>query len=96
MLQGVDVQVFVAFETHQIVAVSFVIAEEQVLAMYGIYVLPICQRLLYGGKRRMIINLIGNPVGFQPVKGFLYPGAHLRFGMVTVPNGIIESFINLQ
>jgi hypothetical protein len=33
MLQGMDVKVFVAFETHQIMAVSLVIAEEQVLAM---------------------------------------------------------------
>ena len=33
VLQGMDVKVFVAFETHQIMAVSLMVAEEQILAM---------------------------------------------------------------
>jgi hypothetical protein len=61
-----DVKVFVAFETHQIMAVPLMVAEEQVLAVQGIYVLPIRQRLLDCRKRRMIMYLIRNTMGVQP------------------------------
>ena len=96
MLQGVDIKVFVTLETHQIVAVPFVIAEEQVLAMQGINVLPILQRFLYGRKRRMIMHLIRNAVAVQPVQGGSYLRAHFFLWVVTVPKGSIESFISLQ
>ena len=72
VLKSVNVQVLVAFETYEIVSVAFVVAEEQVLAMYGIMdVFPILQALFYGGECRMFVYFVFYVVGFQKVKDFL-------------------------
>jgi hypothetical protein len=62
MLQPVNVQILVTLKTGHIVAVTLMVAEEEVLAVCGINVLPIGKRLLYGRQRRMIVHLILYPV----------------------------------
>ena len=43
MLEGMYLHFLMTFEDHQIVAVSLMVAEKQILAMSGIYFLPIFQ-----------------------------------------------------
>jgi hypothetical protein len=63
----------VTFEDHQIMAVSLVIAEEQVLAMRRIYLLPILQGQLNGRKGRMRVHLISQTVLLKKVQHLFYP-----------------------
>ena len=62
MFKGMDVQVFVTLEADQIMPVALVIAEKQVLAVGGVYVLPVCKGFLDGKKGRMVMDLVAYPV----------------------------------
>ena len=72
MLEGMDVKVFVAFETDKVMPVSLVVAHEKVFAVGGIYVLPVCKCLIDGKKRRMVMYLIAYAVLLEPSKRLLY------------------------
>ena len=72
MLQRVDGEFLMTFEHNQIVAVAFMIAEKEVLAMDGIYLLPIFQRQLYRRKWRMGMEFILKGVFFQEEKYLVY------------------------
>ena len=58
LLQRVDRQFLMALENHQIVAVSLMIPEEEVLAVNRIDVLPVLKRELYCRKRRMSVKSV--------------------------------------
>jgi hypothetical protein len=73
MLKGVDVKHLVTFEDHQIMAVSLVIAEEQVLAMCRIYLLPVLQGQFNGRKRRMRVHLVSQTILLKKVQHLFYP-----------------------
>ena len=62
MLKGVDSQLLMALEDYKVMPVSLMISEEKVLAMNGIYLLPIFQSKFYGRKRRMGMKLIAEAV----------------------------------
>ena len=72
MLEGMDVKVFVAFETDKVMPVSLVVAHEKVFAVGGIYVLPVCKCFIDGKKRRMVMYLIAYAVLLEPGKCLLY------------------------
>jgi hypothetical protein len=60
------------FEDHQIVAVSLVIPEEEVLAVDRVDVLPIFQRQLDCRERRMSMKLIAEAMLLKEVKHLGY------------------------
>jgi hypothetical protein len=72
MLQRMDIEGFMALEDHKVMTVSLMVAEEKVLAMYRIDVLPILKSQFYGRKRRMGIKFILKSVSFQEVQNFVY------------------------
>ena len=49
-------QFLMTFEDYKIVPVAFMVTEKQVLAMCGVYFLPILQSKFDGGKRRMMMG----------------------------------------
>ena len=53
-----DLHFLMAFEHDEIMAVALVVAEEKVLAMGRIYLLPVFEGELDGRKRRMRMKLI--------------------------------------
>ena len=68
MFQGVDLHFLMAFEDYQIVTVSLMIPEEQILAMSGIDLLPIFKSQLYRRKWRMGMKLIAEAMLLKEVK----------------------------
>ena len=52
-----DGQFLVAFEYYKIMPVALVVAEEQILAMGRINLLPVFEREFYGRKGRMVMCL---------------------------------------
>ena len=62
MLQGMYLHFLMTFEDHKIVAVTFMVTKEKILAMSGINLLPIFQRQLYRRKRRMRMKFIAEAV----------------------------------
>ena len=72
MFQGVYIQILVTLVTDKVMAVSFMIAHKEVLAMGCLYVLPIGKTILNSEDCGMIVHLIGNPVVIQPGKRSLY------------------------
>lgn len=72
MLKRVYRKFLMTFEHYQIMAVSLMIPEKEILAVSGIYILPIFKRKLDGRKRRMGMKLIseamlckeGNDLGY--------------------------------
>ena len=63
MLQAVDVHLFVAFETNQIMTVALVVAHEQILAVSAFRNLaPPRQSFLYGKQRGMLVYFIRDSI----------------------------------
>ena len=58
MLQGMDGKFLMAFEDDKIMPVALVVTEKQILAMGGIYLLPIFKGKFDGRKRRMRMKLV--------------------------------------
>jgi len=58
VLKGVDSQLLMALEDYKVMPVSLMISEEKVLAVYGIYLLPVLKGELDGRKGRMGMKLI--------------------------------------
>ena len=65
MFKGMDLHFLMTFEHHKIMTVSLVIAEKQILAMGGIYLLPIFKCELDGRKRRMCMKLVVKAMIFK-------------------------------
>jgi hypothetical protein len=65
----VDGKFLMAFEHHQIVSVSFVISEEKILAVGGVYFFPIFQCKFYCREGRVMVSLETYPVCLEE---FLY------------------------
>ena len=82
VLKAVDIQILVALEHHEIMPVALMIPEKQILAMHGIYVLPIFQRLLYRRKRRMLMQLVTYGMLFQKGKHPVYSGVACHFALL--------------
>ena len=57
-----------ALEDHEIVAVTFMVTEEEVLAEGRVDLLPIFQRQLYSRERRMCMKLIAEAVLLKEVQ----------------------------
>jgi hypothetical protein len=72
MLQGMYGKFLMTFKHNQIMAVALMVAEEQVLAVYGIDILPIFQGELYGRQRRMGMKFIAEAVLLKEVKHLGY------------------------
>ena len=68
VLQVVDVQVVVAMETHQIVLVALVVAEEEVLAMHASVIVPPPLGFLDGLSFGVVVALEGNLMSPQIVQ----------------------------
>lgn len=66
-----DVQVLVALHADEIVPVSLVIAEKQVLAVRAIQIFPVSQSLFYGKQWRMCMKFIRDAVPFKEIEHFL-------------------------
>ena len=65
-------QFLMTFKYGKIVPVAFVITEKQILAVYGIDILPIFQGELYGRQRRMGMKFIAEAVLLKEVKHLGY------------------------
>lgn len=61
-------QFLVAFEYDKVMPVAFVVAEEQVLAMGGVYVFPVFQCLFYCRQRRVCEQFVTDAVGRKKVQ----------------------------
>ena len=68
MLEGVDLHLLMTLEDHEIVAVAFMVTEEEVLAVGRVDLLPIFQRQLDGRERRMRMKLIAEAVLLKEVQ----------------------------
>ena len=68
MLEGMDGKFLMAFKDDKIMSVALVVAEKEVLAMDGIYLLPVFESELDGRKRRMPVYFISEAMLFQKVK----------------------------
>lgn len=71
VLQIVDVHLMAALEDDEIVLVSLVVSEKQVLAMGGVELLPVTDGFLDGWDGRMEIDVECNAKAFQSVDDFL-------------------------
>ena len=67
-----DRHLLMTFEHHQIMAVSLMVAEEEVLAMDRIYVLPIFQGQFDGRKRWMDMEFIIKGMLLQKTEHIVY------------------------
>ena len=78
MLKRMNVEFLVTLEHDKIMPVALVIAEEEVLAMDGIYLLPVFESELDRRKRRMSVDFISESVPAEKVKDFRYSffGSH--------------------
>ena len=63
-----DLHLLMALEDHEIVAVTFMVTEEEVLAVGRVDLLPIFQRQLDGRERRMCMKLITEAVLLKEVQ----------------------------
>ena len=81
MLQVVNVQVVVAIEANQIMLVSLVVAEEQVLAMHRPVVLPPLLRLGNSLALGMMIDGIRNIVSVEKVENGFF-ACHRLIGLM--------------
>ena len=72
MLERVDGHLLVALEDHQIMAVALMVAEEKVLAMNRVYVLPILQSQFDGRKRRVDMKFIIKGMILQKAEHLVY------------------------
>ena len=72
MLQSMDIQILMALVADEIMAIPFMIAHEEVLAVGRLDVLPVGKAILYRENGRMIVDLIGNSMFIQPGKRSLY------------------------
>jgi hypothetical protein len=63
-----DLHLLMALEDHEIVAVAFMVTEEEVLAVGRVDLLPIFQRQLYSRERRMRMKLIAEAVLLKEVQ----------------------------
>jgi hypothetical protein len=66
------------FEYHKIMPVSFVIPEEQILAVCGIDFLPVFEGQFYGRKRRMGVVNEFYAVVFKESVNLCYSFIHVR------------------
>ena len=73
------VKFLVAFEDHKIMSVAFVVAEEKILAVNGIYILPVFKGQLYRWKRRMGMIFIAETMLLKEVQdpGYAWIICHL-------------------
>ena len=60
------------FEDYEVMSVSFMVSEEEILAMGGIYFLPVLESKFYCRERRMVMCLIFNSVIFKKTVYLLY------------------------
>ena len=72
MLERVDCHLLMTFEYDQIMAVTLMVAEEEVLAMDGIYVLPVLKGQFDGWKRRMDMEFIIKGMLLQEAEHLVY------------------------
>lgn len=77
MLKTVYIKILVTVERHQIMPVSLMIAEKQILAMRGINFLPVLQCKFYGRKRRVMVCLVGYSVLLQETVHLFYSFTHV-------------------
>ena len=75
MLKGVDSQLLMALEDYKVMPVSLMISEEKVLAMNGIYLLPVLEGQLDCRKGRMGMKLIAEAM-------LLKEGKHLGNSLI--------------
>lgn len=68
VFKPVDIKFLVAFEYDKVMPVAFVVAEEQVLAMGGVYVFPVFQCLFYCRQRRVCEQFVTDAVGRKKVQ----------------------------
>ena len=68
MFKRVYCQFLMTFEDHEIVAVALVVPEEKILAMDGVYILPVLQSELDGRKGRMGVKLVAEAVLLKEVQ----------------------------
>ena len=52
--------------------VTLVVAEEEILAMYRIYLLPVFESLLYCRERRVCMKFIAESMLFKKAQNFSY------------------------
>ena len=96
VLQVVDIHLVHALEQHEIVFVTFMIPEKQVLAVGGVEFFPVIDSLLNGGDGWMEMDVELDAKFFQGVNDFLLPFAHFvgdfgrmhisRFQDFKIPN----------
>ena len=71
-----DGQLLMAFENYEIVPVSLVVAEKEVLAVCRVDLFPILEGQLDRRERRMSMVFIFYAVVFKEGKHLLYPFVH--------------------
>ena len=74
MFEGMDRQFLMTLENHQIMAVSFMVSEEEILAVDRIYLLPVFKSQLDRGERRMGMEFIFQTVLLKMAEDFIYSG----------------------
>ena len=72
VFKGMYRKFLMTLENHKIMSVTLVITEKEVLAMDGIYLLPIFKSQLYRRKRRMCMKFICQSVLFEKGEDFVY------------------------
>ena len=73
LLEVVDVHLVHALEDDEVVLVALVVPEKQVLAVRGLELAPIGQRLLYGAQRRVELDVEFDAEAKQGVHYLLLP-----------------------
>ena len=73
LLKVVDVHLVHALEDDKVVPVTLVVPEKQVLAMRGLKLAPLGQRLLNGAQRRMELDVEVDAEAKQGVHYLLLP-----------------------
>lgn len=72
MLQRMYRQLLMTLEDHQIMAVSLMVSEEEILAMDGVYFLPVFQSQLDCRERRVGMKFIFQTVRLKMAEHFVY------------------------
>jgi len=67
-----DLHFLMAFEYHEIMSVSLVVAEKEVLAVDRIEIFPVLQGEFYRRKGRMDMQFIFHPMFFQKAQYSVY------------------------
>ena len=78
-----DAKFLMTFKYNKIMSVALVVAEEQVLAMCGIDILPILQRQFYGRKRRMVMCIVFYAILFKKGVYFVDSFVHCKNFLVS-------------